>query len=101
MLTKENGGIAFWQFASAVSQLTLEVETGNNYYGKTSVYTGLRRNYMPGFPARATLRNKLLMLGCLLQQVPAEEIAKSEVFSHGKRALDTKLAELGLELTPS
>lgn len=88
--------ISNWYFLSAVSQLTLELETGRNYYGKTSVYKGIRMRFIPGLPERATVRNKLVAMGCLLDAVEGED---SEVFAKARTVLQVKLNELGLELT--
>lgn len=98
MLTKENGGIDFWRFASAVSQLSFELDTGRNWYGKTSVYKGIRLNFIPGLPARATVRNKLVALGCMLDAVPADKRADGGTFNKAEKVLAAKLEELGLEL---
>lgn len=88
--------ISNWYFLSAISQLSLEIKTGRNFYGKVSVYKPLRERYMPGFPARATVQNKLLMLATLLEAAPDED---GPVFTSARATLADKLAELGLELT--
>lgn len=56
-----------WYYMSAVSQLTLEIRTGHNYYGKTSAYTGIRGRIIPAdmIPARATRTNKIMALTLL------------------------------------
>lgn len=90
--------ISNWYFLSAVSQLTLELETGHNYYGKVSVYKGIRARFIPALPARATVQNKLIAMATLLEAVDGEP---GEVFEHARKVLAAKLAELGLELMPA
>lgn len=92
--------ISYWYFASAVSQLTYELKTGHNYYGKTSVYKGIRMNMIPGLPARATVRNKLLALATLLDAV-GDGQADGPVFVSARQVLAAKLEELGLEINPA
>ena len=91
-------GISNWYFLSAVSQLTLELQTGRNYYGKTSVYKGIRLNFIPGLPARATKRNKVLALGCLLNSSSDQT---GPLFEKGREVLASTLEEMGLELNPA
>lgn len=56
-----------WVYMSAVSQLALEIRTRTNYYGKRSVYSGIRGRIVPAemLPARATRQNKILALTLL------------------------------------
>lgn len=88
--------ISMWYVLSAVSQLTFELKTGRNYYGKTSVYTGIRRNMIADLPARATVPNKLIALNCILTNCPDET---GEVWDEARTVLAAKLEELGLEFT--
>jgi hypothetical protein len=68
MLTQENGGITAWYVLSAISQLSLELKTGQNFYGKRSVYSGLAQHGLlaPERGTRATKRNKMLALADIL-----------------------------------
>lgn len=76
--------IGAWQYLSAVSLLALEIKTKTNYYGKTSVYTGIRRNtsIVPAesqemFPVRATRANKVLLLTALCYGQPSGPVVDS------------------------
>lgn len=89
-------GISHWYFMSAVSQLGLELKTGLNYYGKTSVYKGIRQNMMPDLPPRATVVNKCVALATLLHEQPA-----SPVIDLARKTLDEKCAELGIAIIPA
>jgi len=90
--------ISNWHFLSAVSQLTFELETGKNWYGKTSVYKGIRNLFIPGLPPRATVQNKLVAMGMMLEAAEGDD---GEVFDKARTVLAAKLEELGLELTRS
>lgn len=60
--------ITSWVYLSAVSQLSQEISTRTNYYGKRSVYSGIRGRIIPAemLPARATRTNKVLALTMLV-----------------------------------
>lgn len=88
--------ISHWYFMSAVSQLGLEIKTGLNYYGKTSVYKALRLRMFPDAPARATVVNKCVMLATLLEDQPA-----GPVIDLARKTLDEKCAELGIAIIPA
>lgn len=88
--------ISHWYFMSAVSQLGLELKTGLNYYGKTSVYKAIRLRMLPDAPPRATAVNKCVMLATLLHEQPA-----GPVVDLARKTLDEKCAELGIEITPA
>ena len=82
-----------WQYLSAVSQLTSEIETGRNWYGKTSTLTALvRRGIFP--PQRATRTNKMLALAMLIHDVPG-----GPVVDHARKALAKACAEDGVIIT--
>lgn len=88
-------GISNWRFMSAVSQLSLELSTGTNFYGsRGSVYGPIRRDYIPGLPERATKRNKLIALATLLEGQPA-----GPVVDRARATLAEVLDAAGLVLT--
>lgn len=87
-------GIQRWYLLSAISQLGLELSTGRNFYGKTSVYKGIRLNLVDGLPERATLRNKCLAMVTLLQHAPAGPVA-----ARAQAALAKVLSENGWVIT--
>ena len=67
--------ISGWYYLSAVSQLSLEIRSGRNFYnnGKRSVYGALRGRIIPAdmlHPA-ATRANKVLALAMLCYDQPA------------------------------
>ena len=91
-LTQENGGISAWYFLSAISQLALEVKTGRNYYGSTSVLKGIQqRGWAPA--GRCTRRAKLEALANLLDGQPA-----GPVIDLARQTLAEALEKDGLDL---
>jgi hypothetical protein len=87
-----------WYVLSAVSQLSSEISTGHNWYGRTSVYTGIRANLIEGLPARATKRNKILALATMLENLPADVLA-GPVCTRAAKVLSDALAAEGLVIT--
>jgi hypothetical protein len=87
-------GINMWRVLSAVSQLGLELSTGTNFYGRTSVYTGIQRNMVDGLPVRATKRNKCLALATILGHMDASTLA-GPVCTRAARVLADVMAEEG------
>lgn len=87
-------GISNWYFLSAVSQLHLELKTGMNYYGKTSVLKALQLRGYTSVTGRATVRNKVLALAELLEGQPS-----GPVIDLARATLAAKLDELGLQVT--
>lgn len=90
--------IGAWRVLSAVSQLALEIKTGQNYYGRTSVYKAIRLHFIDGLPERATLRNKCLALATFLTNLP-EDIKAGPVCTSASQTLATALAENGWTIT--
>jgi hypothetical protein len=84
-----------WYVLSAVSQLALEIKTGHNFYAAGSVYKGIRANLVDGLPPRATMRNKLMCLATLLENLPAG----GAVVESARETLNAKLEELGLQIS--
>lgn len=64
--------ISGWFYLSAVSQLTTEIRTKTNYYGKVSAYSGIRGKIIPAemLPPRATRVNKIMALTMLCWDQP-------------------------------
>lgn len=91
-------GIANWYYLSAVSQLTLELRTGRNYYGRTSVLTALvNRGWFE--PQRATKRNKLIALATLIDNAGDE--ATGPVFDRAIETVANVSKEMGVILVPA
>lgn len=89
-------GIATWRYLSAVSQLSLEISTGMNYYGKTSVLTALCNQGV--FPAmRATKKNKLIALATLVDNMGDDD---GPVVTRAREVIAQGCDELGIELVP-
>jgi hypothetical protein len=87
--------IANWRLMSAVSQLALEVSTGENFYGsKGSVYHPIRRDYIDGLPARATMRNKCLALATFLNNLPDGPVVRN-----ARKSLEERLAKEGWQIS--
>jgi hypothetical protein len=84
--------IGAWRVLSAISQLTSEISTGHNWYGRTSVYVGVRMNFIDGLPPRATLQNKCLALYTFLSNLP-QEILDGPVCTRAAKVLADKMAE--------
>jgi hypothetical protein len=102
VLTQENGGISAWFVLSAISQLSLEIKTGRNFYGKRSVYSGLAQRGLlaPGSPTRATKRNKMLALANLLTMCEDNGLATGEVGVSARKTLDAACIEEGVVIEP-
>lgn len=69
-----------WVYMSAVSQLSSEISTRTNWYGKRSVYSGIRGRIIPAdmIGARATRENKILALTMLCwEQEPSPVIDRA------------------------
>lgn len=98
VLTQENGGIRAWFVLSAISQLSLEISTGRNYYGKRSVYSGLAQHGLlaEGAPTRATKRNKMLALANILTMCEDNDLSTGEVGLRAKQVLATACDEEGV-----
>lgn len=59
--------ISAWQFVSGISQLSLEVKTGTNFYGsRGSVLKGLQARGWTSVTGRATKKAKVLALAELI-----------------------------------
>lgn len=86
--------IGAWRVLSAVSQLASEIKTGENWYGRRSVYAGVRMHFIDGLPERATKRNKCLALATFLENLP-EEILAGEVCTRARTVLDEALTANG------
>lgn len=89
------GQINAWYVLSAISQLSSEISTGQNWYGRTSVYAGIRRNLIDGLPPRATLQNKCLALATLIQNSPQPE---GPVTTRAREVFRKALADNGWEI---
>lgn len=94
-------GISHWFLLSAVSQLGLEIKTGRNFYGKRSVYSGLRQHGLlaPERPDRATKRNKMLALADILDAASDQGIDLGEVGRSARATLDAACAEMGVVIS--
>jgi hypothetical protein len=101
VLTRENGGIQAWFVLSAISQLSLEISTGRNFYGKRSVYGGLAQHGLlaEGRPARATKRNKMLALADILDMCDENGLATGAVGRTARETLATACAEMGVVIS--
>lgn len=67
--------ISAWYYMSAVSQLALEIKTGQNYYGsRGSVLKGIQARGLTSVTGNATRRNKLLALAELLHEQPSSPV---------------------------
>jgi hypothetical protein len=86
-------GISAWYFLSAVSQLSLEIKTGRNYYGKTSVLKGIQARGWTSVTGRATKVNKMVALTELLHEQPA-----SPVVNLARETLAAACAEMGITI---
>lgn len=89
--------ISAWQFMSAISQLTLELQTGMNYYGhRGSVLKGIQARGWTSVEGRATKRAKLLALSELLDTAKRVGIHDGPVCAHAEKLLAETLASMGL-----
>lgn len=88
-------GISNWRLMSAISQLSLELSTGTNFYGKVSVYKAIRRDYIEGLPERATFNNKCLALRTFLDNLDEVTLA-GPVCTRAQEVLTRVMAEKGL-----
>lgn len=61
-------GIAHVRLAAVVSALSLELQGLQRSRG--SIYHVIRRDYIDGLPARATLQNKCLAMATFLENLP-------------------------------
>lgn len=97
-LTRENGGIQAWYVLSAISQLSLEISTGRNFYGKRSVYSGLAQHGLlaPERGKTATKRNKMLALADILLAAKEQGFDTGEVGVTAQATLDAACAEMGV-----
>lgn len=85
--------ITAWYYLSAVSQLALELKSGHNYYGRTSVLKGIQqRGWAPA--GKATRLNKALALAGLLYEQPS-----SPVIDLARQTLAEVCDELQIEIT--
>jgi hypothetical protein len=102
VLTQENGGIRAWFVLSAISQLSLEISTGRNFYGKRSVYSGLAQHGLlaEGSPTRATKRNKMLALANILTMCKDNGLDTGEVGKTAQATLDKACIEEGVVIEP-
>lgn len=91
-------GIANWRLMSAISQLSLELSTGTNFYGKVSVYKAIRRDYIDGLPERATFANRCLALRTFLDNLP-QEVLDGPVCTRAAETLTRVMAEKGMAFT--
>ena len=87
-------GISNWRLMSAISQLSLELTTGQNFYGKVSVYKAIRRDYIEGLPERATLQNKCLAMRTFLDNLP-DDVKAGPVCTRAAESLAKVMAEKG------
>jgi hypothetical protein len=83
--------ISAWVFLSAISQLALEVKTGQNYYGRTSVLKGIQAKGWTSVTGKATKINKVTALAELLHEQPS-----SPVIDLARKTLDAACAEMGI-----
>jgi hypothetical protein len=85
-----------WRYLSAVSQLSLEVQLGTNYYGsRGSVLKGIQANGWTSVTGRATRRNKLLALAELLHEQPS-----SPVIDLARKTLAEACEADGIQIVP-
>jgi len=89
-------GINTWFYLSAVSQLGLEIKTGRNYYGRTSVLKGIQARGMTSVTGNATKINKMLALAELLWEQPS-----SPVIDLARETLQAACDEMGIEIKPA
>lgn len=82
--------ISGWVYMSAISQITLEIKTGTNFYGKVSAYKGVRGRIIPAemLPARATRLNKIMALTMLVWGQPSGPVVDSARDLLGKIAAE-------------
>lgn len=90
--------IGMWRVLSAISQLTSELSTGHNWYGKTSVYKGIRLNFIDGLPERATKQNKCLALATFLENLD-DATKAGPVCTHAAQVLSDTLAANGWQIS--
>lgn len=102
-LTKENGGIRVWTILSAISQLSLELKTGHNFYGKRSVYSGLAQHGLLAAErgTRATKRNKMLALADILTMCEENGLDVGEVGTSARETLAKACIEEGVVIEPA
>lgn len=94
--------ISAWQFMSAISQLTLELKTGLNFYGhRGSVLKGIQARGWTSVEGRATKRNKLLALSELLDTAIRVDLHDGPVCQSAEEFLAETLAEMGVTIDRS
>lgn len=87
--------INHWVFASAISQLALEVKLGINTSSRGSVLKGIQARGWTSVTGRATRRNKLLTLAELLHEQPS-----SPVVDLARRTLAEACEADGIQIVP-
>lgn len=90
--------ISAWYFASAISQLTLELKTGLNFYGhKGSVLKGIQQRGWTSVEGRATRKAKVLALSELLDTA-ARIGLDGPVVTSGEAELERQCDDLGVTI---